>query len=530
MIKTTCLAVFVMVASTFSTVHATESCNPVATVDDFYTQNWGTTPSNERYQARTSITRDNVHDLALKWAFVLDGGVSPHSYPVVSEDTIYIGTQAGKVHALDRETGCTRWTYDAGNDARTAIIHGKLPEDQGGETYIFFGTSNGYTHAILASTGEARWVTDVRDHSMTMLTGAPSYHDGRLYVPISSTEVMMAIQPWYGCCTFRGAVVALDAETGAVEWRSHSIREEPEVTGSHYFFVQKWGPSGAPIWSAPTIDPVRRLVIVGTGQNYSTPASDMSDAIIAMDMDTGDIRWSQQYLADDAFNVGCLTDWLPNCPEEDGPDLDFGAPPILTQTLEGTDIMLAGQKSGGVYGLSPDTGDRIWNRHFGRGGLLGGIHWGMAVNKTSGLLFVAINDMQLSFGIAEGVSKPALHALDIASGETRWSVSMEGSCQDRTPCNSGLSAALIATRDLVFAGGLDGYMRAHDINTGEVVWLYDTWGTYEAVDGREAIGGTIDVHGPLIAGDMMFVQSGYAHQTLKGGNALLAFSLKGAVK
>lgn len=493
MSRATFVAVIAAANIFVSPAHADEACAPVAGVEDFYTQGWGYSAGNERYQARTSIDKGNVGRLALKWAFKLDGGNSPHSYPLVSEDTVFVGAQSGTLYALDRTSGCVRWTYDAGGEVRTAVIHGTLaPKASGeqGETLLFFGTRKGRTHAVVAATGEPRWVTDVRDHSMAIVTGAPSFHDGRLYVPLSSDEVMMAILPWYGCCTFRGSVAALDAATGELVWRTHVVREEPEVTGSHYLFVQEHGPSGAPIWSAPTIDAERGLVFVGTGENYSSPATEMSDSIVALDMATGTIKWAQQYLAGDAFNVACGFDWHPNCPEENGPDLDFGAPPILTRTPSGEDILLAGQKSGGVYALDPDTGARIWARTFGRGGLVGGVHWGMAVNPRLSTLFVPINDMQLFYAVREGISEPALHALDIATGEVRWTVLMDGSCGARTPCNPGLSAAITATPDLVFTGGLDGRVRAHDAETGAIVWKVDTWGDFEAVGGGHATGGT----------------------------------------
>lgn len=508
---------------------ADEACPSVAAVDDFYSTGWGYSASNERYQPRTTIDKSNVDRLALKWAFKLDGNLSPHSQPVVTSDTVFIGSQGGTLYALDRETGCVRWSYEADNEARTAIIHGVLPPTsagEDGETLLFFGTRTGRVHAVVAATGEPRWVTDVRDHSMAIVTGTPAFHDGKLYVPVSSDEVIMAILPWYGCCTFRGSVVALDAASGEMAWRSHVVREEPAETETHYLFVQEYGPSGAPIWSAPTIDAERGLIYVGTGENYSSPTSDMSDAIVAMDLETGAIKWSQQYLAGDAFNVACGLDWHPNCPKERGPDLDFGAPPILTKTRGGQPILLAGQKSGGVYGLNPDSGERIWERTFGSGGLLGGVHWGMAVNTHSGVVFAPINDMQLFYNKSDGPFAPGLNALDAATGEVLWSTSMDGICGERTPCHPGLSAAIVATADLVFAGGLDGFIRAFDAATGAIIWSVDTWGDYEAVNGGLASGGTIDVHGPMIAGDMMFVQSGYASQGLQGGNAFLAFALK----
>lgn len=519
------LLVLILAAVSAANSHA-EGCDPVASTSNFYTQGWGFQPTNERYQGNTNIRRSNVDKLVLKWAFALDGDMSPHSFPVSSEDTVFVGTQGGKLHAIDRETGCIRWSFDAGDKVRTAVTHGIVPTDRGEEALLFFGTKNGHVYAVSAATGEMRWEKDIAEHSMTLLTGAPLYFDGHVFMPVSSTELIFAFLPWYGCCTFRGSLVSMDAATGEVEWRTYTVREEPAITGTHSLFVQMWGPSGAPVWSSPMVDAERGLVLVGTGENYSSPASDMSDAIIAMDMETGAIRWAQQYLADDAFNVACAIQGHPNCPIEDGPDLDFGAPPILTQTTDGRDILLAGQKSGGVYALDPDTGARIWERSFGRGGLLGGIHWGMAINRRSGLLFVPINDMQLFYKITEGESKPGLYALDIATGESRWTTPLDGTCGERTPCNPGLSAAIAATDELVFTGGLDGYIRAFDAQTGAMVWHFDTWGDFMASNAEKAVGGTIDVHGPLIAGDMIFIQSGYASQALKGGNALLAFALE----
>lgn len=521
---TTHITATILLATFCSPAYGNEDCATTAGAEGFYTQGWGFNTGNERYQPRSNIRKSNVEQLALKWAFILEDDMSPHSYPVVSEDAVFIGTQSGILYALDRETGCTIWTYDAGDKIRSAVTHGMLPTESGQEATLFFGTLHGDTHAVSAATGEARWVTDVAEHSMTMLTGAPLYYDGQLFVPVSSTELIYAVLPWYGCCTFRGSLIAMDAATGAINWRTYMTRE-PQITGTHSLFVQMWGPSGAPIWSAPTIDAKRGLVLVGTGENYSSPASEMSDAIVAMDIESGEVRWWQQYLADDAFNVACAIPGHPNCPVEDGPDLDFGAPPLLTQTPDGDDIVVAGQKSGGVFALSPENGERIWGRYFGRGGLLGGVHWGMAVNPQLSLLFVPINDMQLFYKITEGESEPGMYALDIATGELRWSTPMTESCEGRTQCNPGLSAAIAATEDLVFAPGLDGFVWAFDAASGEIVWQYDTVQEFPATNGEIATGGTIDVHGPMLAGDMMFILSGYASQSLKGGNAFLAFEL-----
>jgi len=493
---------------------------------NFTAHGWSYDEKNTRFQPDSAINRSNVGNLELAWAFRLDGGVSPHSFPLVTEDTVFIGNQAGQLMALEKDTGCLRWSTETHDEVRTAITHGPVETAEGTVEALFFSGRNGLIWALNAANGEVIWSVEAGDHSMTMLTGSPTYWGGKLYVPISSTEVIFAMLPWYGCCTFRGNVVALDANDGSEVWRSHVIPEQPEVTGTHHLFIQTKGPSGAPIWSAPTIDAARNQVLVGTGENYSSPATDTSDAIIAMDMDTGAIKWVQQYLAGDAFNVSCGSKGHGNCPEEDGPDLDFGAPPALSQMPDGTPMLFAGQKSGGVYALRPEDGSRVWDTSIGRGGMIGGVHWSVAVNVAEGLVFAPISDMALEFDRNQsGEASPGLFALDMETGERRWEATGLADCTGKDPCDIGLSAAITATDELVFTGWLDGTLAAHDAQTGETLWRYDSVRSYPAVNGGTTEGGTIDVHGPYVVGDMMFIQSGYEHQFVLGGNALLAFRL-----
>lgn len=502
------------------------TCEQLPGFTHLYNSGWGNGLENSRFQSQSAINRGNVSQLQLEWAFALDENQSPHSYPVITGDTLFIGTTDGNLHALDRDSGCVRWTYSAEEQIRTGIAYGRVVDATGEErNLLFFGTFAGNVFAVDGVNGELVWKADVKDHAYIMVTGTPTFHEGNLYVPISSGEVALAMNPFYGCCQFRGALMSLDAATGETHWRTHVIDEEPQVTGRHYIFVEEWGPSGAPVWSAPTIDAGRGLIYIGTGENYTQPATERSDAIIAFDMQTGAIVWTQQYTAEDAFNMACALPILnANCPEDWGPDLDFGAPPIVSQTPDGTDILLAGQKSGGVYGIDPDTGERIWEQMFGRGGMLGGVHWGMAVNERLGLVFAPISDRPTG-PANEREADPGLNALDIATGKTRWSTPNAGSCDGRENCAPGLSAAILATDDLVFAGGLDGYLRAYNAETGDVVWEYDSWRDYETVNNLPARGGAIDVHGPVIAGDWLFIQSGYGSFGQRGGNVLLAFRL-----
>ena len=504
-----------------SAAPAAAACEAAPGIERFARSGWGFGERNLRFQAVTDIDRTNAHTLELAWAFPLDGGMSPHSYPLVTEDTVFIGTQAGSHFALERDSGCARWKREFRAGIRTAVIHAEVA----GDVRLIFGTGDGWVIAADAITGEELWATEVRDHPHAIVTGTPVYHEGRIYAPVSSYELAVAMNAMYACCTFRGSLVALDADAGTMLWRTHTIAEPPAVTGRHYVVIEEWGPSGAPIWSAPTIDSATGLIYVGTAENYTAPASLTSDAIMALRSEDGKIVWTEQFTANDTFNMSCLVaPDHPSCPEEVGPDYDFGAPPILARTPSGEHILLAGQKSGGVYAMKPDSGARIWERQLGRGGYLGGVHWGMAVNEALGLLYVPISDRPVG-PAASDKPMPGLHALEFETGVVRWSAINPNRCRDRKGCDSGTSAAIVATPDLVFAGSLDGQVSVYDARTGEVVWSYDTWRKFESANGKTAIGASIDVHGPMVADDMLLIQSGYGQHGQAGGNALLAFRL-----
>ena len=484
---------------------------------------WGIDLGNTRFQPQTSINRANVGALELAWAFALDGGMAPHSWPAVSADTLFIGTPAGTLFALARDSGCVRWRTSVQGSIRTGVVQGQVA----GTAALFFGTDAGVTHAVDAASGTALWQMDVKDHPQTMLTGTPLFHAGKLYVPVSSFELALAMNPFYGCCTFRGSVVALDANDGSLLWRTHTIPDEPRVSGRHYLFVEEWGPSGAPVWSAPALDVETGNLYVGTGENYTAPASLTSDAILALRQADGAMAWSEQFTANDAFNMACTISLEhPNCPDEQGPDYDFGAPPMLTRTHAGEPLLLAGQKSGGVYAMRPATGERVWAQHLGRGGYLGGVHWGMAAHERLGLAYVPISDVPAGPALGD-VPQPGLHALDIETGAVRWSTPNPNRCEGRAACRRGLSAAIVATEELVFAGALDGHLGAYDAATGALLWSFDTWREFESVNGMAATGGAIDVHGPMVMDDALYIQSGYGTFGQRGGNALLAFRVVG---
>ena len=497
-------------------------CESTPGLERFAGQGWGLDAANRRWQERSQIDRDNVAGLDLAWVFGLDGGLRPHSYPAVTEDTVFIGSEAGRLYALERGSGCQRWVFDGDYNVRSAVIHGRSRQ---GQVRLFFGTQDGEVHAVDAMTGKHLWNRAISGHTFAVPTGTPSFHAGRLYVPVSSFEVAMAMMPLYGCCTFRGALLALDAASGETLWQSHTIDRPPEITGRRWMFIEQWGPSGAPVWSAPTLDVESGLVFVGTGENYSAPATDTSDAIMAFDAASGERRWLRQFTQNDVYNMACsVSPGHPNCPEANGPDFDFGAPPVLARASDGDKILIAGQKSGHVYAMDPATGAPIWQARLGRGGYLGGVHWGLAVNESLGLAYVPISDD--NSGQVEGESAAGLHALDLRTGDIVWSYHANwNACEGKPLCWRGFSAAVLATPELVFAGSLDGMLRAFDARSGEVLWSFQTWRTFDSVNGLPTFGGAIDVHGPMLFEDTLLVQSGYGSFAQAGGNALIAFSL-----
>lgn len=487
---------------------------------------WGLDLRNTRFvsAAQAGVNLGNISRTDVDWVFALPDTQMPHAQPMVTANTVYIGDESGVVYALDRQSGCTRWTFAAEASIRTAISLVDTSADTAkrhSAALLIFGDAKAYTYAINASTGQLAWKVKADTHEKAMISGSPVHHGGRVFVPVSSWEAFWAMNPFYACCTFRSSVLALDLRTGDEVWRTYTVSEIPKITTKRFLLPDLWGPSGAPVWSAPTIDALRNVLYVGTGENYSSPATAMSDAIVAMNLDTGAIEWHQQFLSGDAWNVSCANIIDSNCPEERGVDLDFGAPPILANVGD-HQRLLVGQKNGVVRALDPDEAGRtLWARKLGRGGKLGGIHFGMAVDERKQVLYVPISDRDvLSLGEKEpGIAQPGLHALDIHSGETLWYTPADPCNQDEE-CLTGLSAAITITEDVVFAAALDGVLHAFDVRTGERVWRFDTATSWESVNGVAA-GGSVDLGGVYLSNGQIFVSSGYDVFDQRGGNAFM---------
>lgn len=493
---------------------------------------WGVDAQNHRFVpgSAAGITRDNVGELRLKWVFGLPDTEAPRFVPLVSDDTVIVSDGEGMVYALDRDSGCEKWRFDADGQVRTAFRYMALGDTHG----VYFGNMEGVLFMLDLTSGEQVWRSDLADHPRAMLSGSGIEHDGVIYQPVSSWEVFWAINPFYACCTFRGSLVAVDGATGEIRWRSYVIDEEPAVVKERLLLPDYLGPSGAPVWSQPALDIARGLVYVGTGENYSAPATDTSDAILAFDMETGERVWTQQFLAGDIWNIACEAPIHVNCPVEPGGDLDFGAPPIVVRA-DGRDWVLAGQKSAQIFALDPDDGGNlVWTARAGSGGKAGGVHFGMAVDARAGVLYVPVSDRTIG-GLddsSEGEPRPSLQAYDIASGELKWQTPAPLECaeagreEDLDGCMPGFSAAITVTDELVFAPTLDGFLRAYDAATGEQLWRFDTARPFPSISPWQAHGGAFDYGGVVLDSGELFVSSGYGLFGQMEGNAFMVFTVE----
>ena len=482
---------------------------------------WAGDLANSRFQpaAAGGLTAADVPKLKVKWAFGFPDTLSVFGQPTIAGGRLFFGSSSGTVYSLDTTSGCVYWTFKAPTTVRTPISLGKLPD---GRIAAYFGDTRAAVYAIDAQGGQIIWKAQADDHKFARVTGAPKLVEGRLYVPVASgVEEMLAAQPKYPCCTFRGSVAAFDAATGKRLWKTYTIPDPPAIVRTNAAGTKLFGPSGAGVWSSPTVDLKRRALYVGTGNNYSDPATRYSDAVIAFDMDTGSVRWVRQMNPGDAWNGACLaSNGNDSCPQPPGEDTDIGASPILA-TLDGRDVLAVGQKSGVVYGIDPgDKGGILWKTRIGKGGALGGIMWGMAA--VDGAIYVPLSDFSLDPNTGGGMFALSLN------GKVLWSTpAPRPACEGKNGCGTSQMAPATAIPGAVFSGSMDGHLRAYDAETGKVIWDFDTLREFDTVNGVKARGGSLNATGPTAAGGTLFVDSGYGQLGGMPGNVLLALTVEG---
>ena len=502
---------------------------------------WGVDSLERRSQsaAMAQLPADQVSRLKLKWAFGLPGVNGAYAQPAVFAGRLFLGSYGRKVYSLSAAGGCTYWEFATDAPVRTAISVGPLAS----RWVVYFGDLGANAYAVDAVSGKLVWKTHVDDHPAAVITGSPTLAGGRLYVPVSSFEEVTGANPAYECCKFRGSVTVLDAASGRVVWKLYTIAEEPKPVRKNSQGVQLWGPSGAAVWSSPTVDLKAHRVYVTTGDSYSDPPASTSDAFLAFDTETGKLLWARQMTSGDAFNISCPGPQAAriNCPQANGPDYDFGSSPILVDLPGNRRALIAGQKSGVVHAVDPDNqGEILWQRRIGVGGSLGGIQWGSAADAEK--VYVALSDVKLRpvpsgtpgsqaspFGatfLLDPTAGGGMFALNLATGEIAWHTPHPG-CGEKPGCSPAQSAAVSLIPGVVFSGGMDGHLRAYSTQDGKIIWDVDTAQEYKTVNGVSATGGAMDGPGAIIAGGMLYVNSGYPVWGGAPGNVLLAFSVDG---
>jgi len=475
---------------------------------------WGGGPGNSRFQPAKAagLNRDDLKNLKLKWAFGFPGAAATFGQPTSYQGRLYVGSEDGNVYALDSATGCLWWRFKATATVKTAISIG----DHG--RTAFFGDTNGYVYALNSADGTVLWQNHPDPHPAARITGSPLLVGDRLYVPFSSGEEGAAADPNYPCCTFRGSVAALDTATGKQIWKAYTLTEEPRPTRKSAQGVQYFGPSGAAVWSTPTADLRRHIIYVATGNNYSDPPTASSDAVIAFDLRSGKKLWARQFTPADLWNAGCVAEKKDNCPPQRGDDYDFGAPPILVTLASGRDMLLLAQKSGVVYALDPDhRGKLLWKTRIGKGGPLGGIEWGGAADRR--YAYFTLSDYDFDNPLAGG----GVFALDLRNGKRVWSAPPpKPACVGQFGCSAAQMAPPTLISGIVFAGSLDGHLRAYDTRDGKVLWDFDTAQEFHTTNGVKAHGGSLNGAGAAVVSGMVYVNTGYTNAL--AGNVLLAFS------
>ncbi len=482
---------------------------------------WGNGLANTRFQrqAQGGLTAADLPRLKLKWSFGYANISSARTQPAVVGGRLFAASENGELHALDAKSGCTYWAFKAQAGVPTAPSVGPYKSASGKNGYaVYFGDRRANAYAVDAQTGQLLWTRKVDEHRSAGITGAPIVYHGRVFVPVQGIgEEGQGAHNNYPCCTFRGSVLALDANTGAVIWKTYTVGEN-HPRAKNKDGIQMYGPAGGGIWSSPTIDARRGLVYVATGNGYAVPAQPTTDAIIAMDIATGAVKWVRQVAPDDVWAMGCepQNPDNPACPPTLGPDFDFSAPPALT-TLRGRDVLLLPQKSGIAWALDPQRhGAIVWQYRFGQGSGLGG-QWGTAVDGE-----------RAYFGVADLLTqKPGgMHALHVGDGRLLWKMPPQPTlCGTANGCSAGQGGALTAIPGAVLNGGMDGGLRAYSSKDGSILWMFDTNREFETVNGVKARGGGMDGSGPVVVGGMLYANSGSGGLIGQPGNVLLAFGL-----
>ena len=484
---------------------------------------WGNDLDNSRFQpaAAAVLAADDVPRLKLKWAFGIPFGAETSGQPSVVDGRVFFGEDTGFAYSVNADSGCVYWSYHADAQIRTAALIAPIRHNGRTVDAVFYGDKRANVYALNARSGELLWKRNLSSRLLSHITGAPVFYLGRLYVGLAGSEEIVSSDPHYPCCTYRGSLWSIDANTGNVIWQTYTIPEAPKPTKKNEIGTQLWAPAGASIWDAVTIDPKQHAIYAGVGNAFTDPPAELSDSIAAFDMKTGKVLWHYQGVHNDASPGGCFGPGPrgAECPKVEGPDWDYGDSPILRTLPNGKRVLVDADKGGYVVGLDPDDhGKLLWKADLSAGRPGGPIQvqilWGGAADNDN--VYYPLNG-------------GAVAAVRLTDGKVIWRVPIkptDAHLDPRGRPRTGLEAAVTVIPGVVFAGGWDGVLRALSTADGHELWSYDTAHDYMTVNGVNAHGGSLGAPGPVVANRMLFVGSGYVG-TGNGmpGNVILAFSL-----
>jgi polyvinyl alcohol dehydrogenase (cytochrome) len=475
----------------------------------------------------TTISAKNVSKLTKLFAVNTDGDVS--ATPNVNGGVAYFPDWAGNLYAVDATSGAVIWKVSLGTYTGIPGTVSRSTPTSATRGTLLVGTQQGaYLLAIDQRDGSLQWKVQIDTHPLAILTASPSVFKGMAYLGVASSEEAAAANPSYPCCTFRGSAVAVDLATHQIVWKTYTIPDNGGVPGGY---------SGNGVWgSEPVVDPARDAVYFGTGNNYTVPAcvtnstcandpANLTDAVLAIDMNTGAIKWADRLmgLGSDAWNVACFVPPFTNCPPNSGPDFDFGQAPMkLKATINGkvVDILGIGQKSGTFWAIDPSTGHVIWQTVGGPGSSLGGMEWGAASDGTR-IYFQISNFYGIPYTLKDGSTTfgGSWGALDPATGQILW--------QTADPTGSMDIGAVSVANGVVYGGSMGNpplvlgagqsatnpTFFALDAATGKILWSY-------------VAGGSVN-SGAAIANGVVYWGAGYSNQGLGGpAHTFYAFRLK----
>jgi polyvinyl alcohol dehydrogenase (cytochrome) len=383
-------------------------------------------PAGSRTNPRErTLGPGTVGSLHVRWTFPTAGAVS--ATPVVSANRVYVGDQSGHVHALAASDGRLLWTTPVVGPVTASALIGRR---------VVVGDLAGYVYGLDRRSGAIVWQIRPNPHPLAQIYGSATSIGRYAAIGVASSESFATADPTYPCCSARGSIVLLDPRDGRIVWQTYMISDADQAAGA----------SGASVWSTPTYDKSLGLVFVTTGQNFSTPATGTSDAILALDAHTGAIRWVNQRLPNDIWNIR-----FPQGPP-DHPDYDIGDSAQVYTLPSGQKVVGAGQKSGFFHVLDATTGALIAVEQFVPGGGNGGLFADSAV--AGGIVFANGSDWPAP-------SPPVTGSLVAFTGDASqelWRFDVPGS--------ANLSGVAVANGVVYFESYQSGTLYALDASTG----------------------------------------------------------------